>query len=87
MSSPDMLQQADSVWRMLNDLADTDPEGYKKFIDKTMKEGSQQFKPPQPCFCVSTTLVSVCSDGCQGGRPWLSTGNIYIVEGFSDNLG
>lgn len=54
----DILNQADSMWKMLDDLADSDPEAYKKFIDKTLKEGSTYFKPPEPCFCISTTLVS-----------------------------
>lgn len=53
----DILNQADSMWKMLDDLADSDPEAYKKFIDKTLKEGSTYFKPPEPCFCISTTLV------------------------------
>ncbi|CAH3103848.1 unnamed protein product [Pocillopora meandrina] len=53
----DILNQADSMWKMLDDLADSDPEAYKKFIDKTLKEGSTYFKPPEPCFCISTTLL------------------------------
>lgn len=54
----DILNQADSMWKMLDDLADSDPEAYKKFIDKTLKAGCTYFKPPEPCFCISTTLVS-----------------------------
>ena len=53
-----LLGQADSVWKMLDDLAESDPEAYKRFIDKTLKEGSTLFKPPEPCFCISTVLVS-----------------------------
>lgn len=54
----DVLNQADSMWKMLDDLADSDPEAYKRFIDKTLKEGSIYFKPPEPCFCIRTDLVS-----------------------------
>ncbi|XP_068711210.1 PIH1 domain-containing protein 2-like [Montipora foliosa] len=52
-----LLGQADSVWKMLDDLAESDPEAYKRFIDKTLKEGSTLFKPPEPCFCISTVLL------------------------------
>ena len=45
-----LLGQADSVWKMLDDLAESDPEAYKRFIDKTFKEGSNMFRPPEPCF-------------------------------------
>ncbi|XP_022783989.1 PIH1 domain-containing protein 2-like isoform X2 [Stylophora pistillata] len=53
----DVLNQADSMWKMLDDLADSDPEAYKRFIDKTLKEGSTYFKPPESCFCICTTLL------------------------------
>lgn len=58
MDSDSLMKQANSVWEMLNDLADSDPEAYKKLLDKTMKEGSEEFKPPQPSFCISTVMVS-----------------------------
>lgn len=45
------------MWKMLDDLADSDPEAYKRFIDKTLKEGSIYFKPPEPCFCIRTDLL------------------------------
>lgn len=56
--SESLLNQADSMWKILDDLADSDPEAYKRFIDKTLKEGSTFFKSPEPCFCISTILVS-----------------------------
>lgn len=55
-----LLRQADSMWKMLDDLAESDPEAYQRFIDKTLKEGSDLFKPPEPCFCISTVMVSFC---------------------------
>ena len=58
MGSESLLNQADSMWKMLDDLAESDPEAYKRFMDKTLKEGSSLFKPPEPCFCISTVLVS-----------------------------
>lgn len=53
-----LLQQADSVWKMLDDLADTDPDGYRKLIDNIMKEEKEYWKPPEPVFCLKT--VKVC---------------------------
>ena len=50
-------KQADNVWKMLDDMADSDPEAYKSFIDKILKEVPNACKPPEPCFCVSTVLV------------------------------
>ena len=57
--SESLLNQADSMWKMLDDLVESDPEAYKRFMEKTLKEGSTMFKPPEPCFCVITVLVSV----------------------------
>lgn len=54
-----LLGQADSMWKILDDLAESDPEAYQRFIEKTLKEGSDLFKPPEPCFCISTVLVSL----------------------------
>ena len=58
MGSDSLLNQADSMWKMLDDLAESDPDAYKKFIDKALKDGATSFKPPEPCFCISTILVS-----------------------------
>ncbi|XP_067036075.1 PIH1 domain-containing protein 2-like [Acropora muricata] len=52
-----LLGQADSMWKMLDDLAESDPEAYQRFIDKTLKEGSDFLKPPEPCFCISTVML------------------------------
>ena len=65
VGSESLLSQADSMWKMLDDLADSDPEAYKRFMDKTLKEGSSLFQPPEPCFCISTVLVSKYADDDQ----------------------
>ena len=51
------LEQADSLWKMLDDLADTNPEGYKKLIDNVIKEQKECWKPPEPVFCFRTVKV------------------------------
>ena len=32
------LKQADSIWRMLDQMAENDPDNYKKFISKHLNE-------------------------------------------------
>lgn len=61
MGSESLLNQADSMWKILDDMAESDPEAYKRFIDKALKEGATYFKPPEPCFCISTILVSMAT--------------------------
>ena len=61
MGSESLLNQADSMWKILDDLAESDPEAYKRFIDKALKEGATYFKPPEPCFCISTIMVSIAN--------------------------
>ena len=52
-----LLEQADSLWKILDDLAETNPEGYKKLMDKIMKEQKEHWKPPEPVFCFRTVKV------------------------------
>ena len=59
MDTESLNKQADNIWKMLDDMADSNPEAYKEFIDKVLKEGSNAYKVPEPCFCVSTALVSI----------------------------
>lgn len=39
-----MKKQANQLWKMLDDMADSDPDGYKKFIDTNMKKGMEVMK-------------------------------------------
>ena len=52
LNSDDMMTQASHIWQMLDDLSANDPAAYRKFIDKHMKEGKEQMKPPEPHMCV-----------------------------------
>lgn len=38
---PSLKSQAESFWKMLDDLSDSDPEGYKAFIQGNMKTGAE----------------------------------------------
>ncbi|XP_072049253.1 PIH1 domain-containing protein 2-like [Amphiura filiformis] len=59
-SSPepgDMHKQAQHLWAMLDELADSDPEAYKKFIEKNMKEGKEVMVPAKTYMCVKTKIL------------------------------
>jgi hypothetical protein len=56
-SSESMMQQAQQVWSMLDDMADNDPGAYKAFIDKQMAERNNFMAPPEPHMCVKTEMV------------------------------
>lgn len=38
------LNMANNIWKMLDEMADSDPEQYKKFVEKNMKEGFEDAK-------------------------------------------
>lgn len=37
----DMLRQAESMWKMLDDLADSNPEGYQQFVSSNISQGKE----------------------------------------------
>lgn len=39
---PELSNQADAMWKMLDDLAEKDPEEYEKFIKRTMVEAREE---------------------------------------------
>lgn len=51
-----LLQQAQHIWSMLDDMADQDPESYSRFIEKQTKEYKELNAPPQPHMCVRTQV-------------------------------
>lgn len=56
-SKESLLNQAQNVWTMLDEMAENNPDKYKEFIDKQMKEAKEYMKPPEPDMCVQTTLL------------------------------
>jgi hypothetical protein len=38
------INMANNIWKMLDDMADSDPESYKKFIEKNLNEGITEVK-------------------------------------------
>ena len=56
-NNDDMMKQAQHIWGMLDELADSDPEAYKKFIDKNTKESKEVMTPAKPYMCVCTRIL------------------------------
>ena len=56
-----LLKQADHMWKMLDNMAEHDPEGYQRFIKKQLQEGATHLQPPQPVFCLSCEIDEVCT--------------------------
>jgi len=66
-SSPaDIRQHADHMWKFLDELAESDPDAYKKFIAQQMAEMEEEKKKraeteamftPQPAFAIVTQQV------------------------------
>ena len=52
-----LLGAAEKVWSMLDQLAESNPEEYKKFIEQQLKEGAQSVSPPEPGFCLSCSAT------------------------------
>lgn len=55
-SKESLLNQAQNVWTMLDEMAESSPEKYKEFIDKQMKEAKEYMKPPVPNMCIQSSL-------------------------------
>lgn len=64
-SSKGLLTQATQFWNLLDDLAESNPESYKKFIQQQLKEGKQLCATPEPQLCLQTRIL-VCGVGAQG---------------------
>lgn len=49
-----LLEQANKLWSMLDDMAEQDPQAYQRFIEKQCKEHQESMAPPKPHMCVKT---------------------------------
>ncbi|XP_045930565.1 PIH1 domain-containing protein 2 isoform X2 [Micropterus dolomieu] len=56
-SAGNVLQQVNHFWSMLDDLSQNDPDAYRKFIEKQMKEGAEFSAPPEVHSCLCTEIV------------------------------
>lgn len=42
-----LLGQIGQLWSMLDELSENDPAGYRKLLEKQMKEGAETRSPPE----------------------------------------
>ncbi|XP_054989793.1 PIH1 domain-containing protein 2 [Sorex araneus] len=56
-SSKGLFTQANQLWNLLDDLAESNPESYKKFINQQLKEGKELWAAPEPQFCLETRIL------------------------------
>ncbi|XP_007494892.1 PIH1 domain-containing protein 2 isoform X2 [Monodelphis domestica] len=57
-SSPKgLLTQVNQLWNLLDDLAESDPEHYEKFIQQQLKEGERHCAAPEPQLCLQTKIL------------------------------
>ncbi|XP_044113749.1 PIH1 domain-containing protein 2 isoform X2 [Neovison vison] len=56
-SSKGLLTQVTQFWNLLDDLAESNPESYKKFIEQQLKEGKQLCATPEPQLCLQTRIL------------------------------
>ncbi|XP_033717957.1 PIH1 domain-containing protein 2 isoform X2 [Tursiops truncatus] len=56
-SSKGLLTQVTQFWNLLDDLAESNPESYEKFIQQQMKEGKQLCAAPEPQLCLQTRIL------------------------------
>ena len=47
------------VWSFLDQLSESNPEEYRRFIKKAMEERREFLEPPHPVFCFSTGIRGV----------------------------
>ncbi|KAF4008877.1 hypothetical protein G4228_000094 [Cervus hanglu yarkandensis] len=56
-SSKGLLTQVTQFWNLLDDLAESNPEGYQKFIQQQLKEGKELCAAPEPQLCLQTRIL------------------------------
>ncbi|XP_029813170.1 PIH1 domain-containing protein 2 isoform X1 [Suricata suricatta] len=56
-SSKGLLTHVTQFWNLLDDLAESNPEGYKKFIQQQLKEGKPLCAAPEPQLCLQTRIL------------------------------
>eukprot|EP00117_Sycon_ciliatum_P045743 scpid62631/ scgid32842/ PIH1 domain-containing protein 2 len=54
----DISREAQRIWSMLDEMAEENPESYKKFVETNIREGKELFEPPIPFRCFQTKLLS-----------------------------
>nr|XP_019570839.1 PREDICTED: PIH1 domain-containing protein 2 isoform X2 [Rhinolophus sinicus] len=56
-SSKCLLTQVTQFWNLLDDLSESNPESYEKFIQQQLKEGKRLCVAPEPQLCLQTRIL------------------------------
>ncbi|XP_073513217.1 PIH1 domain-containing protein 2 [Phyllobates terribilis] len=56
MSPDQLLSQVNQFWSMLDDMAESNPQSYQKFIQRHVEEGKEFMAPPEPHWCLQTKI-------------------------------
>ncbi|RXN03999.1 PIH1 domain-containing 2-like isoform X1 [Labeo rohita] len=51
------LQQVNQLWSMLDDMSQNNPEEYRTFIERQLREGAEFHSPPQCHACIRTAFL------------------------------
>ncbi|EDV25634.1 uncharacterized protein TRIADDRAFT_23555 [Trichoplax adhaerens] len=57
MNKDNLMQQAQHVWTMLDEMAENNPDGYRRFMEKQMKDAKQHIKSPEPAFSIKVNTL------------------------------
>ena len=80
MNSETMMQQAQHIWSMLDDMAEHDPKAYKRFIEKQKAEQKEYTSPPEPHMCVQTQMTVSTMRGQATCRPQIGKSLAVLWE-------
>ncbi|XP_022097573.1 PIH1 domain-containing protein 2-like [Acanthaster planci] len=85
----DLMKQAQHMWSMLDELAETDVDAYKKFIQTNLQQGKKELALAKPWMCVKTRIlkpykatlyINICS-WSRIDKPRTSTDPIKVTAG------
>uniref|UniRef100_A0A8C0QNJ6 PIH1 domain-containing protein 2 n=1 Tax=Chelonoidis abingdonii TaxID=106734 RepID=A0A8C0QNJ6_CHEAB len=53
----DMLTQVTQLWSMLDEMAESTPESYHRFMQQQLEDAKQYCTPPEPHLCLQTHIL------------------------------
>ncbi|XP_065426497.1 PIH1 domain-containing protein 2 isoform X1 [Chrysemys picta bellii] len=53
----DMLTQVTQLWSMLDEMAESTPESYHRFMQQQLEDAKQYCAPPEPHLCLQTHIL------------------------------
>lgn len=56
------LTHVNQFWSMLDEMAQNNPDEYKSFIERQMRDSGEYFSPPEPHSCLRTSVQVNHSD-------------------------